>query len=90
MSVHHDLAHRRFTIAVPSGTAELAYAPASPGVLDYYHTFVPPEDRGRGIADRLMQAAVDHARSQNLRIIPSCSYVAAWLRRHPEHADLIS
>jgi predicted GNAT family acetyltransferase len=90
MSVHHDPAARRFTVAVPSGTAELAYALAGPGVLDYHHTYVPLEDRGRGVADRLAQAAVDYARAQGLRIIPSCSYVAEWLRQHPEHADLVS
>ena len=90
MSVHHDPATRRFTLAVPSGTAELAYAAAGPGVLEYYSTYVPPDDRGKGIADRLVQAAVDYARSEGVRIIPSCWYVAAWLRQHPQHADLIS
>jgi predicted GNAT family acetyltransferase len=90
MSVAHDAAARRFTVAVSSGTAVLAYAPAGSDLLELYSTYVPPADRGRGTAARLVQAAVDYARSEGLRIIPSCWYVAQWLRQHPEHADLVA
>jgi predicted GNAT family acetyltransferase len=68
----------------------LSYAPAGADLLDLYSTYVPPADRGRGVAGRLVQAAVAHARAEGLRIIPSCWYVAQWLRQHPEHADLVA
>jgi uncharacterized protein len=90
MPVQHDPATRRFTLAVRSGTAELLYVPAGPGVLEYYSTFVPPADRGQGIANQLVEAAVGYARAQGIRIVPSCWFVARWLEAHPEHADLIS
>lgn len=90
MSVEHDAVARRFTVAASSGTAVLAYAPAGTGTLELYSTYVPPADRGRGIAARLVEAAVQHARAEGLRIIPSCWYVAQWLRHHPEHADLVA
>lgn len=90
MSVEHDTASRRFTFAAASGTAVLAYAPAGPGLLELYSTYVPPADRGKGIAARLVQAAVSYARAEGFRIVPSCWYVAQWLRHHPEHADLVS
>jgi predicted GNAT family acetyltransferase len=90
MTVEHDLAARRFTVAGSSGTAVLSYAPAGADVLELYSTYVPPADRGRGIAARLVQAAVEHARTEGLRIVPTCWYVAVWLRRHPEHADLVA
>jgi uncharacterized protein len=90
MSVEHDRESHRFVASVASGTAVLSYAAAGPGVLDLYSTFVPAADRGKGIADRLVEAAVGYARSEGLRIIPSCWYVAHWIQRHPEHADLLS
>lgn len=90
MSVEHDPTSRRFTVAASSGTAVLAYAPAGTGMLELYSTFVPPADRGRGIAARLVAAAVEYARAEGFRIIPSCWYVAQWLRHHPEHADLVA
>jgi predicted GNAT family acetyltransferase len=90
MSVDHDSEAHRFTISVSSGTAVLAYAPAGPGVLELYSTYVPTGDRGKGVAARLVEAAAEYARREGLRIIPSCWYVAHWLRQHPEHADLLS
>jgi len=90
MSVEHDPVSHRFTLAVSGGTAVLAYAPAGPDRLELYSTYVPPADRGKGVAARLVQAAVEHARARGLRIIPSCWYVAQWMRHHPEHADLVA
>ena len=90
MSVEHDREAHRFVVSVLSGTAVLAYTPAGPGVLELYSTYVPAADRGKGIAGQLVEAAVGYARSEGLRIIPSCWYVAHWIQQHPEHADLLS
>jgi predicted GNAT family acetyltransferase len=90
MSVEHDPTAHRFTVAGSGGTAVLAYTPAGADLLELYSTYVPPTDRGRGTADRLVRAAVEYARAEGLRIIPSCWYVAQWIRRHPEHADLVA
>ena len=53
------------------------------------HTFVPPEMRGRGIAQQLVEALVADARAQGFTIVPQCSYVDVLFRRHPEWADLL-
>ena len=52
------------------------------------HTFTPPEARGRGIAQALVEALIADARAQGFRIVPACSYVAAQFRRHPEWEPL--
>ena len=54
------------------------------------HTFVPPEARGRGIAQLLVEALVSDAREHGFTIEPQCSYVAALFRRHPEWSDLLA
>jgi uncharacterized protein len=90
MDIEHDTLAHRFTLRVPSGTAVLSYSHAVPGVLDLFSTYVPGSDRGRGHAALLVEAAVDYARGEGLRIIPTCWYVAHWFQRHPEHADLLS
>ena len=58
------------------------------GARDAEHTLVPDAMRGRGIAGKLVEALIDDARSEGFKIIPSCSYVAAQFRRHPEWAEL--
>ncbi len=50
----------------------------------------PPALRGSGEAGNLMHDIVNHARVHDFKIYPICGYAASWLRRHPEHADLMA
>jgi len=88
--VVHDARDLRFWIELAAGAAELAYVPLSDSVLDLYSTWVPPEARGRRVADRLVRAALAHAREKGLRVVASCWYVRRWMDAHPEHADLLA
>lgn len=53
------------------------------------HVEAPFNLRGTGAAGRLMAAIMQRARAEHVTVTPLCSYAAAWLRRHPEHADLV-
>ena len=52
------------------------------------HVGVHPDFRGYGIAGRIVQVSLDFARENHLRVIPMCSYAAAYIRRHPEYFEL--
>lgn len=88
MDIAHDPAAQRFVSHLDGGTAVLSYELRDDGILDLYSTFVPQTGRGRGVAAALVQAAMAYARAEGYRVIPSCSYVTAWLEEHPEQADL--
>lgn len=60
------------------------------GTMILPHTVVPPELGGRGIAGKLVEAALARARAQGLKVVPACSYVAAYFKRHPEVQDLLA
>lgn len=68
--------------------AELVYERRG-DVLDIQHTFTPPPLRGREIAARLTAAAFDYARREGLRVVPTCSYTALYVERHPELRALV-
>jgi predicted GNAT family acetyltransferase len=55
----------------------------------FNHTEVPPQLRGQGVAGKLAKAALDHARKQGWRVVPACSYIELYIRRHPEYAGLV-
>ena len=38
----------------------------------------------------LATSALDYARREGMRIIPSCPYVKAYIDRHPEYEDLVA
>ena len=87
--VRHEPERRRFVLPLEGGEeAVVEYRPAGDS-LDLCHTYVPPEFRGRGLAERVVRAAFAHARAQGLKVVASCSYVGTYLRRHPEERDLL-
>ena len=81
--------HGDYRVEVPGSArpAELTWiARGSTRIAN--HTFVPPEARGQGIAQVLVEAIVADAREQGFTIEPACSYVYALFKRHPEWADV--
>lgn len=58
-------------------------------LMQMSHTEVHPSLTGRGIAAKLVEAALAHARANGLRVEPQCSYVRTYLRRHPLQQDLL-
>lgn len=52
------------------------------------HVEAPPALRGTGAAGRLMEAVMRIARAEGLKVVPTCGYAAAWLRRHREWSDV--
>lgn len=57
--------------------------------LEFDHTFVPDSLRGRGIAAVLAEEALSYARDNGFKVVPSCSYIAAYVARHPAYAGLV-
>jgi predicted GNAT family acetyltransferase len=67
------------------------------GVLQYQilgnrmlitHTEVPPAFEGRGIGSALARAGLDYARERGLEVVPLCSFIAAYIKRHPEYQGI--
>lgn len=87
--VRHNAAESRFE-AVVEGLLSVADYKLEGGTMVLTHTFVPPELRGRGVAEKLVRAALEWARAEKRRIVPACSYVGVFLQRHPEFRDLVS
>jgi predicted GNAT family acetyltransferase len=84
-----NLTHGAYRADVPgtSRQAELTWVARGP-IRVANHTFVPPEARGRGIAQALVEALIADAREQGFTIEPTCSYVDALFRRRPDWADV--
>ncbi|MCC9166949.1 GNAT family N-acetyltransferase [Pontibacter harenae] len=89
MNVIHDEDDLRFYGEVEGDEAELTYTYPDDKVMDFDHTFVPIQARGKGLADQLVKAGLDFAKDKGYQIIPSCPVVAAYVKRHPEYGDLV-
>lgn len=87
--ISHDAAERRLSTTVDGIDAELRYSQHD-GRMVIEHTGVPEAIGGRGIAAALVRAAFELARAEAWRVVPACSYSAAYVERHPEYADLLA
>ena len=77
----------RFELAVDGATAFATYRRAGNRII-ITHTETPRALRGRGIASRLVTGALALIRADGSKVVAGCSFVADYLRRHPEFGDL--
>lgn len=86
-AVHDNVELDRFELDLEEGTA-VAYYRLTPGAVVFTHTETPEALRGKGAASELIRGALEWARARGLSVVAECSFVADYLSRHPEFADL--
>lgn len=59
------------------------------GVVVITHTRAFDGHEGKGVAKMLVNATIDYARENGLKLRPICSYAYTYMMRHPEHAALL-
>ena len=84
--IRHDENGQSFFLDIEGRVARLDYrlsrgsANDIPGSVNFTHTYVPQEFRGRGHAEKLVRHGLKWAQEQGLEIHASCWYVAKFLR----------
>jgi hypothetical protein len=89
INVRHNAAESRFEVEIDGQVSVADYDVAGDRMI-FTHTYTPPAQRGRGIAEKLVRAALEHARQEKRKVVPACSYVAAFIDRHPEYQPLLA
>ena len=89
LTIVHNLERKRFEAAVPEGLAHADYRRIG-DTLHLVHTEVPAAAEGRGVAGELVAAALDYAEGNGLKVLPLCSYVRDYMKRHPEAHGLLA
>lgn len=85
-AVYDNKVLSRFELEVEGGVAFANYRRA-PGIVVITHTETPRELRGRGIASALVKGALALIRTEGLKVVAGCGFVADYLDKHPEEAD---
>jgi uncharacterized protein len=79
----------RYEITADGALAGFTAYRRRPGLIAFTHTEIDPAFEGRGLGGRLVHAALDEARAQQLLVLPFCPFTNAYIQRHPEYADLV-
>ena len=70
-----------------AGKMTYTWAGDSKFIID--HTEVSPEFNGKGVGKKLVMAAVDYARANNLKIIPLCPFAKSVFDKVEEIRDVL-
>jgi predicted GNAT family acetyltransferase len=80
----------RYEIRVGDELAGFTQYRARPGLIAFIHTEVDDRFEGQGIGSRLAAGVMDFLRDHDLRIVPTCAFLRAYMARHVETHDLLA
>jgi predicted GNAT family acetyltransferase len=81
--------HHRFEIDLGGGEVAFAAYNLLPGTIRFYHTVVPESHGGKGLGTALIKAGLAAARARGLKVIPTCPFFRAYLKKHPDEQDIV-
>ena len=87
LEITHNQANNAFEVWIDGYLSKLDYMQDRKNFV-ITHVGVYPGHRGQGVAAKIVEAALQYARENSLRVIPMCSYAAAYIRRNPQHREL--
>jgi predicted GNAT family acetyltransferase len=80
---------RRYEAHLDGELAGFAEYRDAPGRRIFTHTEVADEFEGHGVGGALAAGALDDVRGRGLAVVPRCPFIAGYIERHPEYADLV-
>ncbi|CAJ0942044.1 unnamed protein product, partial [Mesorhabditis belari] len=80
--VEHCTKAKEFFVLLNNSRSVLQYAELSNKVIDFYHTEVPPEQQGQGIAKDLVKEGLTYAKQNEFTVRPTCWYVAKYINQN--------
>ncbi|WP_258933284.1 N-acetyltransferase [Nesterenkonia pannonica] len=80
----------RYVLLMDGETAYfLEYQDLGDRLRAFVHTQVEDSYQGRGVGSRLVGGALERAAESGLAVIPRCPMVQSFIRKNPEHAELV-
>jgi uncharacterized protein len=90
VTVTRNEAESRYEVTVDGEHVGLIAFRAENGVVTMLHTEVADDHEGEGIGSGLVEAALDDVRARGEKVVPTCPFVAAFIRRHTGYQDLVA
>ncbi len=87
---HQEETHGKFYMGDDEhNTAELTYSRAEDDKIIIDHTWVDPKMRNQGVGEQLVEAAVNHAREANLKIVTLCTFAQSVFDNTSDYNDVL-
>lgn len=81
---------KRFEARIDGKLAGFIQYEMRPDAVELVHTQVLDEFEGKGVGSVLVRRVLDDIRSRDGKIIPTCPFVAEYIRRHPDYLNVVA
>jgi predicted GNAT family acetyltransferase len=88
ITVQNNAQAHRYEVFVDGDLAGFSAYRDEPGRRVFTHTKIDADYEGHGVGSALARVALDDTRAQGLSVAPRCPFIAEYIHRHPEYADL--
>lgn len=85
----HEKENKRFVIYLDGKEVYVEYT-LTDKEINLFHTYTDPVLRGKGLAAQVVRAALEFAKENNLKVIPTCSYTQAFITKNSEYKSLVN
>lgn len=86
--VKNDL-QNRFEIYTEGHYSIIKFEMINDNLINLYHTEVHPSLSGKGIGNMLVLKTLKYCKEHHLKVVPTCPFVAAFIKRHPEWNSIV-
>ncbi len=83
-----NTADSRYELTVDGSVAAFANYRIDGDTVRITHTEVTGPE-GQGLGSRLARLLLDEIRQRGQDVVPQCDFIAGWITRHPDYADLL-
>jgi hypothetical protein len=90
IAVHENPERSRYEVFVDGDLAGYSAYRDVGGNRVFTHTTIDPDYEGHGVGSALARAALDDVRTRGLPITARCPFIAGYIDRHPDYADLVA
>lgn len=85
----HNTALHRYEAALDGELAAYVEYNLLSGAIMFTHTEVLSAHEGKGLGSAMARHVLDTARTQQLHVVPVCQFIAGYIRKHRDYADLV-
>lgn len=89
MHVREEPDEHHFVIEVDGTEAGVARYEIHDGRYVFTSTVVEDDHEGQGVGSTLARGALDELRERAVAVVPLCPFIAGWIERHDDYADLV-
>jgi len=91
MKVEHNAEKHEFIVRLSGGEdAKLSYKEIGKDKVDFFRTYVPPQQRHQEIGQKLGEHALDWAKQKNLKTKLSCDFLSSKFSEDPKYEKIIA